>query len=336
MTPEIFDEKLPLLLDYMKRANCDKLNMSFFGGEPMLNFDLIKYATKKIREVLPDTQLVIISNMTMIDEEKSKWIKENNVGVSWSFDGMGSEESRPLLPILENTNKDGEQYDSILKMYEDKKDLILDLTRGCKVMVWSGNMHEMSDNLDFFVDWGIYSPDFSLVRDDVWTKEDIVEFRKHIRDLGDNYISKIKQGIQVSVGFFHLCILDNIMGLSKGKRPFGCFAGSRGAVLTSKGDFYPCARFASKDLMKIDDDYSFSYWYDKFNPKNYDKCQGCDLYNVCNAGCSFSQLRNDNKPVDSVCELFHIIQEETQRIVHELRDNETFYKQITNALKRIG
>jgi uncharacterized protein len=77
MTPEIFDEKLPLILDYMKKANCDKLNMSFFGGEPMLNFDLIKHATKKIREVLPDTQLVIISNMTMIDEEKSKWIKEN-------------------------------------------------------------------------------------------------------------------------------------------------------------------------------------------------------------------------------------------------------------------
>ena len=40
----------------------------------------------------------------MIDDEKADFLQSNNVGVSWSFDGMSSNDTRPLLPLLENTN----------------------------------------------------------------------------------------------------------------------------------------------------------------------------------------------------------------------------------------
>lgn len=336
MTKESFDEALPKIIELMQRSGTTDLICSFFGGEPMLNWELIEHATKRLQSLPLDVKLVIISNMTMITQERVDWVLENNVGISWSFDGMGSNESRPLLPVFENKNADGNHYNGILDMYKDKIDMIKQVTNGCKVMIWPGNMHEMASNLDFFVDMGITGPDYSLVRDDVWTEDDLRAFKGHLRDLGDKYISYLEQGKYIEVGFFTLTMLDNILGLTFKKREHSCFAGTYGAVLMHDGSFYPCARFASKDMMKIDENYDFSYWQDQLNPANYDKCKSCDLYSVCNTGCSYSQIRNDNKPLDSICELFHMLQEETQRVVEVLKDNPTFQNVIVNNLKGMG
>jgi len=336
MSKETFDKSLPKILDMMERSNTTDLNLSFFGGEPMMNWDMIVYATKVLKRLPINVQLVIITNMTLIDQEKVDWILENNVGVSWSFDGTSSDVTRPLVPKFINPRADGKEYGSTIELYKDKLDLIKQVTNGCKVMVWPGNSNEMASNLDFFMELGIASPDFSIVRDDVWSKTDVLNFRTDIKELGDKYISYIEDGVYCNVGFFTLCILDNIIGMSYQKRDFGCFAGIHGAVMTTDGDFYPCARFSDKKVMPMDEEYNFQYWQEKFKPANFDKCQSCDLYSVCNAGCTYSQIRNDNKPLDSVCELFHIIQEETQRITHHLKDNKTFQHVIKNALSNMG
>jgi radical SAM protein with 4Fe4S-binding SPASM domain len=279
----------------------------------------------------------IITNLTMIDNEKAHYLKENGVGVSWSFDGMSSNDTRPLLPLLENTNPEtGELFDGILSMYEYKKDIIKDLTNGCKVMIWPGNTKDMTENFQFLLDWGIEHPDFSIVRDDVWTVEDIKQFRHECERLADFWIEKLKSGQACSVGFLRLAILDTLYGLVKGKRQFGCFAGTNGGVLMSSGEFYPCARFASKKIMKMDEQYNFKYYQDMFNPKNFDKCQPCDLKQVCNAGCTYSQIMNDNKPLDSICELFHIYYEQGMRVVEECKDVPVFQDLILHYIENVG
>jgi radical SAM protein with 4Fe4S-binding SPASM domain len=138
------------------------------------------------------------------------------------------------------------------------------------------------------------------------------------------------------VGFLRLSILDILFGLVKGKRPFGCFAGTNGGVLMSSGEFYPCARFASKKIMRMDDEYNFKYYQEMFNPKNYDKCEPCDLKQVCNAGCTYSQVMNDNKPLDSICELFHITNEQAMRVVEECRDTPVFQDLILHYIDNVG
>lgn len=333
MSKETFHQVYDKLTNMLERSGEKQFHISYFGGEPLLNWDLIKYATPILKADPRCHSIVLISNMTMIDEEKSKFLKDNDIGVSWSFDGMGSNESRPLLPMLENKNQDGEFYNGILEIYDKKKDIILSHTNSCKVMIWSGNTTSMTENFEYMVNYGIPNPDYSLVRDNVWTIEDLKVFKREVRRLGDKYIEMVKSGTYCSIGFFNLAIMDSIVGITHQKRPFGCFAGCNGAVATSKGDFYPCARFASKKLNIIDDEYSFKYWSAQFSPKNYDKCKTCSLSRVCNAGCSFSQLNNDNKPLDSVCELFHMIYEESIRIVGELKNEKPFISLIKNLMK---
>jgi radical SAM protein with 4Fe4S-binding SPASM domain len=124
--------------------------------------------------------------------------------------------------------------------------------------------------------------------------------------------------------------------LVKGKRPFGCFAGTHGGVLMSSGEFYPCARFASKKIMKMDSDYDFKYYQDIFNPQNFDKCEPCQLKQVCNAGCTYSQVTNGNKPLDSICEIFHITNEQAMRVVEECKDVPVFQDLILHYLQNVG
>ena len=338
MTTETFDKNFPKVLEFMEKSGANKLNMSFFGGEPMLNWELIEHATKKLRTEYPDMLqgLVIISNMTMIDQDKVDFIKKWGLGVSWSFDGITSNETRPLLPMLENTNANGEQYINIMELYKDKMPFIKQLTNGCKHMIWEGNCLQMTENYKYFIDNDILHPDFSIVRDDVWTKEGIIAFRDECVKLADRYIQEVKKGTFTTIGFFRLHILDAIYGYTYGKRPFSCFAGTHGAVLTSQGEFYPCARFAPKKIMKMDQNFDFSYWQNELNPQSFDKCASCDLYQVCNTGCTYSQIQNGNKPLDSICELFHIIEEQSHRIVHELKDNDTFRDILLHSLRNVG
>jgi len=337
MTIETFDNAIPELYDLMKRSGADQYQVSFFGGEPLLNWDLITHATKFLKADEKCIGLNIISNLTLLDEDKVKFLKDEGVGISWSFDGMSSNESRPLLPILENKNPEtGELFNGILELYEHKKDMIMSLTNGSKVMIWPGNTKDMTENFEFLYEWGIEHPDFSIVRDDVWTKEDLQTFRVELKRLVDKHIEYLKDGKPCAIGFIRLAILDALFGLVKGKRPFGCFAGTNGGVLMASGEFYPCARFASKKIMKMDEEFSFEYYQDKFNPKNFDKCKSCNLRQVCNAGCSYSQVTNDNKPLDSVCELFHMIQEEALRVVEECKDVPVFQGLVAHWLENVG
>ena len=337
MTKDVFDKGIKDVHKLMERSGDKDYYVSFFGGEPMLNWDLIQHAVPVLQADPKNTGINIITNLTMVDEEKAAWIKENNVGISWSFDGMGSNESRPLLPILENTNPETEQlFNGILDLYNNKRDIIMGLTNGCKVMIWPGNTKEMVENFEFLLDYGIDHPDFSLVRDDVWTIDDIKQYKYELEKLTDLYIEKVRGGKFCSIGLIKLAILDTLYGLVKGKRPFGCFAGTHGGVLMSSGEFYPCARFASKKIMQMDEKFSFKYYQDQFDPRKYDKCIPCDLRQVCNAGCTYSQVMNGNKPVDSVCELFHITYTCAHRVVEELKDDPTFHSIVEMWLAQPG
>jgi len=337
MTKDVFDKGIKDVHKLMERSGDKDYYVSFFGGEPMLNWELIQHAVPVLQADPKNTGINIITNLTMVDEEKAAWIKENNVGISWSFDGMGSNESRPLLPILENTNPETKQlFNGILDLYNNKRDIIMGLTNGCKVMIWPGNTKEMVENFEFLLDYGIDHPDFSLVRDDVWTIDDIKQYKYELERLTDLYIEKVRGGKFCSIGLIKLAILDTLYGLVKGKRPFGCFAGTHGGVLMSSGEFYPCARFASKKIMQMDEKFSFKYYQDQFDPRKYDKCIPCDLRQVCNAGCTYSQVMNGNKPVDSVCELFHITYTCAHRVVEELKDDPTFHSIVEMWLAQPG
>ena len=322
MTPDIVDktfEKLPQLL---KTFNCIDANLIYFGGEPLLNFELIKYCHEKVKQSNLIKYDLIISNLLLLNDDIIDWIKKENVRISWSFDGLWNENNRVLV--------DGT---SSLKLYKEKIDSIKRLTSACKIMISPQSLGTMVDNMHFMYDeMHIGTLDFSIVRDDIWNDNDIKRFENEIREFADEYIKYIRCGYDISIGLFSLPILDILVSKKYGKRPFGCFAGNSGIAVMPNGDLYPCARFGSNKCYKYGNIYNFDskniYTVNdavNINPLAIEKCKMCKLYYYCNTGCTYSQLHNGKEPLDTICKLYHIIYRESLRIYNTLHKYDNTY-----------
>ncbi len=76
-------------VDFALQAPDEYLTFEFQGGEPLLNFEVIRhiveYTERKKKEKKIEYSLV--TNMLLLDDEKIKFILDNHIGVSTSIDG---------------------------------------------------------------------------------------------------------------------------------------------------------------------------------------------------------------------------------------------------------
>ena len=67
------------------------ITIEFQGGEPLLNWDVLKAAVKRAREKAAATgkelKLALVSNFTLMTEEKARFLLENEVSICTSLDG---------------------------------------------------------------------------------------------------------------------------------------------------------------------------------------------------------------------------------------------------------
>jgi len=318
---------------------CSQYHISYFGGEPLMNWKLIQEAIPKFKADPRCDSQVIITNGLLLTEDMLQFCKENGVGFSWSFDGMWQDENRPHKEIKNS-----------LEAYREKKELLKSLGAGCKVMCGPQNSSTLTENLEFLVqEFGIFNPDYSIVRDDIWSIQDINVFEKESRRLSNRIIKYFQEGQNVSVGFYVLALMDMINGKVRAKRPFGCFAGCHGVGYFPNGDFYPCARFGTdKSFLLMDKEGELKNENIQTllnpqvsDPRTYPECQSCKLFNFCNAGCTYSQLKIRegkyiSEPLQSVCSLFKIIYKDTIYINEALKENSLYKSYLTNITKQLG
>jgi uncharacterized protein len=339
MTPEVLEAHAGFLPRILNRYRQDSYRVVYFGGEPLMNLPLIERGIELFRgDPRCRGQFVITNGLLLADPDVRDLLGRNGVGYSLSFDGLWNERNRPLT-----------SGESSLPSYLEMKDALG--ARSCKVMVAPSSVDTMTENYEFFVeDFDLPFPDFSLVRDDVWTPQDVERFGREVRRLSDRMIRYILAGKETFVGLFRLYILDTLIGRAHGKRRFGCFAGVNGAGFMPDGTVYPCARFGSEGLLQIAS--SVEERILEFNvraledprvtdPRFFERCISCSLFRYCNAGCTREQLRVERgvysaEPVPAVCDLLHICYGESFRVFRELKDNRFFRRFIRDSLKSVG
>lgn len=115
-------ESLTKIIDYIALSpNRNKKRFTFIGGgEPTIEWDLIKFAVNYIYQCIPtkQIQISITTNATLLDEDKIKWLKDHNIHISVSYD---------ILPNLQNTQRPLKSkkesstivYDNIRKLIEN-------------------------------------------------------------------------------------------------------------------------------------------------------------------------------------------------------------------------
>src|SRR5205814_1931732 len=88
---DMTEEAASRALDLVFRSPAPSIKIEYQGGEPLLNFDLIRYITetaeRRNASVGKDLQFVVTTNLSLITDEILTYLKEHAIWVSTSLDG---------------------------------------------------------------------------------------------------------------------------------------------------------------------------------------------------------------------------------------------------------
>ncbi|MFR4764057.1 MAG: radical SAM protein, partial [Anaerococcus obesiensis] len=89
MTDDVAKKSIDFLLE--NSGSHYNLDIDFFGGEPLLNWDLVKntvdYARSKEKEFNKHFNFTLTTNGMLLDDEKIEYLNKNMKNVVLSLDG---------------------------------------------------------------------------------------------------------------------------------------------------------------------------------------------------------------------------------------------------------
>ena len=290
-----------------------KCEVDFFGGEPLLNFPLIKktvdYARRRGREEGKEFKFTLTTNGLLLKEEVMEYLDREDFSVVLSLDGRKEVNDR-----LRTLQGGGGTYDLLVSRY-----LSFLGKRGHQDYYLRGTYTR--HNLDFSNDfWHLVELGFRSI-----SLEPVVAFPElpyslQEEDLPLLYreyekIASLLQEYQQGPNppsFFHFN-LDLSQGPCIKKRLAGCGAGTEYLALSPEGELYPCHQFVGQEgfsmgnvLKGLNYDKELYGRFLKLDVNHKDECHQCWAKFFCGGGChANAYLFNGSleKPYRLGCEL---------------------------------
>ena len=294
-------------------ANRHNLELDFFGGEPLMNLDVVKkvveYARSIEKEHNKNFRFTMTTNGILLDDDSIDFINREMSNVVLSLDGRKEVNDR-LRPTV---NKKG-SYDIIVPKYQK-----LVAERGDKEYYVRGTFTKY--NLDFTDDvmhlneLGFDQISVEPVVTDpelpyALTESDLPAIAEEYEKLSKILIERKKNG--TSFNFFHFMI-DLDQGPCAIKRLRGCSCGNEYVAVTPEGDIYPCHQFVGEEAYKLGD-----IWNGVTNTALREEFRSCNAYArpecndcwaklYCSGGCAanaFHATGSIRGVYEAGCELF--------------------------------
>ncbi len=292
MSLEVGKKALDFLIE--NSGNRVNLEVDFFGGEPLMNFDVVKelvaYGRSREKEAGKNFRFTLTTNGMLLNDEVIDFCNREISNVVLSLDG------RKEVNDLMRPSRNGKgSYDIIVPKFKKFVE-----SRGDKSYYVRGTFTR--NNLDFTEDFKhmadlgfkeisiepVVSPDESeyAIRE-----EDIEKICQEYDKLAVDIIDRHKKGKPVT--FFHY-MLDLTGGPCVYKRLSGCGSGTEYLAVTPTGELYPCHQFVGNEEFKLGDIYNGiqkNDLVDEFKMCNVyakEKCKDCYARFYCSGGAANS------------------------------------------------
>lgn len=272
------------------------LELDFFGGEPLMNYqtlkEIVSYAREREKEYGKNFRFTVTTNGILLDDEKIEYFNREMSNIVLSIDGRKdvNDKMRPRV------DKSG-SYDKIVPQYKK-----LVAFRGDKDYYARGTFTKY--NLDFSDDvMHLYELGFKQLsaepvvaneKDDyAITEKDLPKVFEEYEKLAYKIIEKKKAGEEIN--FFHFMI-DLDQGPCAVKRLRGCGCGNEYIAVTPEGDIYPCHQFVGKEEWKMGNvsegsiDSEKKRFFARTTIYDKPKCQKCWAKFYCSGGCNANNL----------------------------------------------
>lgn len=289
------------------------LEVDFFGGEPLLNWDVVKklveYARSIEKEKNKNFRFTLTTNGVLIDDEVIEFANKEMSNVVLSLDGRKDVHDKFRVDYAGKGS-----YDKILPKFKK----LVESRNGQNYYMRGTFTHfntDFTNDIFHMADLGfkelsmepvVCSPDSPSAL----TDEDLPVLFEQYEILAKEMIRRRKKGDGFT--FYHY-MLDLKNGPCIYKRISGCGSGTEYMAVTPKGELYPCHQFVGEEeycLGNIWDGVKKPEVQDKFrlcNAYSREECRDCWAKLYCSGGCaanSYHATGSVNGIYKYGCELF--------------------------------
>ncbi len=281
-------------VDFMfaESGNQPHVHLTFFGGETLLNFKVLRYALSyakgRAAELGKTVDASLTTNATLLRDEIIDWMVDEDVGVTVSMDGAREQQDR--LRVFSNG---AGSYDTVLPRV---KALLSRHNRrpiGARVTLTRDNLQvreiyrHLKDELGFW-EVGFAPVTTSWKRDYAIEDAGFEQMLSEFQELAAEYLATSLEGRHH--GFSN--VRDTLEEIHKGvAKAYPCGAGLGLLGVATDGDVALCHRFAGSDSHKLgtvqggidhdaQDDYLRRHHID-----NKTDCRTCWARSLCAGGC---------------------------------------------------
>ena len=289
------------------------LEVDFFGGEPLMNWDvvkdLVKYARSVEKEHNKNFRFTLTTNGMLIDDDVIEFANKEMSNVVLSLDGRKEIHDLTRVDYAGNGS-----YDRIVPKFKELVD-----SRGGQGYYMRGTFTHANPDVtkDVFhmADLGftelsmepvVSAPDDPMAL----TPEDLEVVKEQYEILAKEMIKRDREGRGFT--FYHYMI-DLTAGPCIYKRISGCGSGTEYMAVTPWGDLYPCHQFVGEEEYKLGDIWNgvtndnLREEFRSCNAYAREDCKDCWAKLYCSGGCAANAyhatgtIRGIYKPG---CELF--------------------------------
>lgn len=301
-------------LDFLIANSGNRVNLEvdFFGGEPLMNFqvvkDLVAYGRSKEKEFNKKFRFTLTTNGMLLTDEVMEFANKEMANVVLSIDGR-----KEVHDFMRPTRNGKGSYDLII----DKFKKMAEMRHQTNYYVRGTFTHY---NLDFskdvlhLADMGFkqISAEPVVAPDDMdyaIREEDLPQLFEEYDNLAKEMVKREKEGN--GFNFFHFMI-DLTGGPCLYKRLSGCGSGTEYLAVTPWGDLYPCHQFVGMEQFKlgnVDTGIEKTDIVNEFKLCNVyakDKCKDCFARFYCSGGCAANSYNFHGNLLDAYdigCEL---------------------------------
>ena len=268
------------------------LEVDFFGGEPLLNWEvckeLVKYGREQEKKYNKKFRFTLTTNGILVDDEVIDFCNNEMGNVVLSLDGR-----KDVHDKLRKTPNGKGSYDLIVDKFKKFAD-----SRGQKDYYIRGTYThfntDFSKDLIHMADLGFKELSVEPVvcsPSEPWAlqKSDLPVLKEQYEILANEMLRRYRKGEGFT--FYHYMI-DLDSGPCIVKRISGCGVGTEYLAVTPSGDLFPCHQFVGENKFKLGSIYSgitkpeILEQFKSCNVYSHKECKDCFAKLYCSGGCA--------------------------------------------------
>lgn len=301
-------------LDFLVANSGNRINLEvdFFGGEPLMNWqvvkDLVAYGRSLEEPNNKKFRFTLTTNGVLLNDDILEFANKEMANIVLSIDGR-----KEVHDFMRPFRGGQGSYDRIVSKFQkvaESREQMNYYVRG----TFTHHNLDFSRDVLHLADLGFQQISVEPVvaqetEEYALKKEDIPVILEEYDKLALALIERQKAG--KGVNFFHFMI-DLEGGPCVAKRLSGCGSGTEYLAVTPWGDFYPCHQFVGQEqflMGNVDEGITNTGIRDEFKGCNVyakEKCKDCFAKFYCSGGCaanSYNFHGNINDAYDIGCEL---------------------------------